>query len=59
MPKYAYECINCKEITTEFRKIADSTPIVKCEKCGGITTQILGATFLNFKGTGWTDNGWC
>ena len=38
--KYSYECIECGEITTRVRKIADRNDPVQCQ-CGGECKKVI------------------
>ena len=40
MPLFSYECSICKQITDEFRSIANRNDCPKCE-CGGETQKII------------------
>ena len=40
MPLYEYQCEDCKEITEEFKKVAECLVCPTC-KCGGNTAKII------------------
>lgn len=47
MPIYEYRCKQCGELTTQFRRIAESSAPASCEFCGETAERIISAPHLN------------
>ncbi|MGH9579959.1 MAG: FmdB family zinc ribbon protein [Terriglobales bacterium] len=52
MPMYEYQCKKCKHRFERIRKFSDA-PLKRCPACGGALEQLLSASAVRFKGTGW------
>lgn len=52
MPIYEYKCEKCGHTFEAIQKVSDQ-PITTCPKCSGVTTKIISAAGLQFKGSGW------
>jgi putative FmdB family regulatory protein len=52
MPLYEYECKKCHHRFERIRKFSDP-PIKKCPECGGPIEQLISASSVQFKGSGW------
>ena len=58
MPLYEYLCKKCGHRFEKLRMFSDK-PIKKCPECGGAVEQLISASSVQFKGSGWyvTDYG--
>jgi putative FmdB family regulatory protein len=52
MPLYEYECKKCHHRFEKLRKFSDPT-LKKCPECGGPIEQLISASTVQFKGSGW------
>lgn len=58
MPMYEYQCRKCKHRFERIRKFSDRA-LKTCPECGGRLEQLVSASSVRFKGSGWyaTDYG--
>ena len=58
MPLYEYECDACNDRFEVLQKV-DSSPVRRCQKCGGKVRRLISAPSFRFRGSGWyvTDYG--
>jgi putative FmdB family regulatory protein len=52
MPMYEYQCRNCKHRFERIRKFSDRA-LKTCPECGGRLEQLVSASSVRFKGSGW------
>ena len=52
MPLYEYLCKKCGHRFEKLRMFSDK-PIKKCPECGGVVEQLISASSVQFKGSGW------
>ena len=52
MPLYEYECKKCHHRFEKIQKFSDRM-VKKCPDCGGPVEQMISATAVQFKGSGW------
>ena len=52
MPLYEYLCKKCGHRFEKLRMFSDK-PIKKCPECGGAVEQLISASSVQFKGSGW------
>lgn len=52
MPLHEYVCKKCGHRFERIRKFSDRT-LRTCPECGGVLEQLLHASAVQFKGTGW------
>ena len=52
MPLYEYQCKKCGYRFEKLRQFSDK-PIKKCPDCGGAVEQLISASAVQFKGSGW------
>lgn len=52
MPLYEYLCKKCGHRFEKLRMFSDK-PIKKCPECGGAVEQLISASAVQFKGSGW------
>ncbi|MGA3316116.1 MAG: zinc ribbon domain-containing protein [Candidatus Korobacteraceae bacterium] len=52
MPLYEYQCKKCHSLMERIQKFSDS-PLTVCPHCGGELEQLLSASAIQFKGSGW------
>ena len=52
MPLYEYRCKKCGHTFEKLRQFSDPK-IRKCPECGGTVEQLVSASAMRFKGTGW------
>jgi putative FmdB family regulatory protein len=55
MPLYEYECKKCHHRFERIRKFSDPK-IRTCPNCGGPVEQLISASAMQFKGSGWYVN---
>jgi putative FmdB family regulatory protein len=55
MPLYEYLCKKCGHRFEKLRMFSDK-PIKKCPKCRGAVEQLISASSVQFKGSGWYVN---
>jgi putative FmdB family regulatory protein len=60
MPKYEWECQECREVTEVDVPMRDYDKPVHCEKCGSDDTRrmISKGTTFNLEGGGWFKDGY-
>ena len=52
MPMYEYQCRKCKHRFERIRKFSDRA-LKTCPECGGSLEQLVSASSVRFKGSGW------
>ncbi|MGH9668489.1 MAG: FmdB family zinc ribbon protein [Terriglobales bacterium] len=52
MPLYEYQCRRCKHRFERIRKFSDRA-LRTCPECGGRLEQLVSASAVQFKGSGW------
>ena len=52
MPLYEYQCRKCKHRFERIRKFSDRA-LRTCPECGGRLEQLVSASSVQFKGSGW------
>ncbi len=52
MPLYEYQCKKCHSLTERIQKFSDP-PLTVCPHCGGELEQLISASAIQFKGSGW------
>jgi putative FmdB family regulatory protein len=52
MPMYEYQCRKCKHRFERIRKFSDRA-LKTCPECGGRLEQLVSASSVRFKGSGW------
>ena len=52
MPMYEYQCRKCKHRFERIRKFSDRA-LKTCPECGGRLEQLVSASAVRFKGSGW------
>jgi putative FmdB family regulatory protein len=52
MPLYEYQCKKCGHRFEKIRKFSDKQ-LRKCPECGGALEQLVSASSVRFKGSGW------
>jgi putative FmdB family regulatory protein len=52
VPLHEYQCKKCGHRFERIRKFSDRT-LRTCPECGGVLEQLLHASAVQFKGTGW------
>jgi putative FmdB family regulatory protein len=52
MPLYEYLCKKCGHRFEKLRMFSDK-PFKKCPECGGAVEQLISASSVQFKGSGW------
>ena len=52
MPLYEYQCRRCKHRFERIRKFSDRA-LRTCPECGGRLEQLVSASSVQFKGSGW------
>ena len=52
MPMYEYQCRKCKHHFERIRKFSDRA-LKTCPECGGSLEQLVSASSVRFKGSGW------
>ncbi|SRR6266496_6808570 len=52
MPLYEYQCTKCGHRFEKIRQFSDKQ-LRKCPECGGILEQLVSASAVRFKGSGW------
>jgi putative FmdB family regulatory protein len=52
MPLYEYQCTSCGHRFEKIRKFSDRQ-LRKCPECGGVLEQLVSASSVRFKGSGW------
>jgi putative FmdB family regulatory protein len=52
LPLYEYQCKKCHSLTERIQKFSDP-PLATCPHCGGEVEQLISASALQFKGSGW------
>jgi putative FmdB family regulatory protein len=52
MPLYEYQCKKCGHRFERIRKFSDRQ-LRKCPECGGALEQLVSASAVRFKGSGW------
>jgi len=52
MPMYEYQCRKCKHHFERIRKFSDRA-LKTCPECGGRLEQLVSASSVRFKGSGW------
>ncbi|MGB9071186.1 MAG: zinc ribbon domain-containing protein [Terriglobales bacterium] len=52
MPLYEYRCKKCGHYFEKIRKFSDRQ-LRKCPECGGALEQLVSASSVRFKGSGW------
>jgi len=52
MPMYEYQCRKCKHRFERIRKFSDRA-LKTCPECGGRLDQLVSASSVRFKGSGW------
>ena len=52
MPMYEYQCRKCKHRFERIRKFSDRA-LKTCPECGGGLEQLVSASSVRFKGSGW------
>lgn len=52
MPMYEYQCRRCKHRFERIRKFSDRA-LKTCPECGGRLEQLVSASSVRFKGSGW------
>ena len=52
MPLYEYKCLKCGRKTEKIENVA-GPHLKKCPHCGGKVEQLISASALQFKGSGW------
>jgi putative FmdB family regulatory protein len=52
MPLYEYQCKKCGHCFEKIRKFSDKQ-LRKCPECGGVLEQLVSASSVRFKGSGW------
>jgi putative FmdB family regulatory protein len=52
MPLYEYRCKKCGHCFEKIRKFSDKQ-LRKCPECGGVLEQLVSASSVRFKGSGW------
>jgi putative FmdB family regulatory protein len=52
MPLYEYRCKKCGHCFEKIRKFSDRQ-LRKCPECGGVLEQLVSASSVRFKGSGW------
>jgi putative FmdB family regulatory protein len=52
MPLYEYQCRKCKHRFERIRKFSDRA-LKTCPECGGRLEQLVSASSVRFKGSGW------
>jgi putative FmdB family regulatory protein len=52
MPLYEYQCKSCGHRFEKIRKFSDKQ-LRKCPECGGVLEQLVSASSVRFKGSGW------
>jgi putative FmdB family regulatory protein len=52
VPLYEYKCLKCGRKTEKIENVA-GPHLKKCPHCGGKVEQLISASALQFKGSGW------
>jgi putative FmdB family regulatory protein len=52
LPMYEYQCRKCKHRFERIRKFSDRA-LKACPECGGRLEQLVSASSVRFKGSGW------
>ena len=52
LPLYEYQCKKCHSLTERIQKFSDP-PLTVCPHCGGELEQLISASAIQFKGSGW------
>ena len=52
VPLYEYECQDCHFRFEKLQRLSDPPP-PKCPECGGKISQLVSASAVRFKGSGW------
>lgn len=52
MPLYEYQCKKCGHRFEKIRMFSDKQ-LRKCPECGGVLEQLISASTVRFKGSGW------
>ena len=57
MPRYEYECTDCKEVTEVQQKISEK-PLMTCPICFQPVVKIMSLNTFHLKGNGWYKDGY-